>query len=385
MVASSNYEQYTPFTRVAPLEPEGFQSSEEESDILSPIFDQPRTAFLPMGCAFISRSPAEPSQFRSSLLHKDRYQSIASDCLLPHDSLIAPPHNSQYYVQSQGFGAHHHGYPKEPPNTAINYNASVQLRTQSFTSSAYELAMAHCSPLLMNSTLNRFTTSVDIPSSTPHINPSHFHLSHPPTIASAPIPQAPLVSPADTVDPPTSITAVASTDTSIISSSRAGPARNVSSGVIACQQWCVVICPIHKKSRPWTNPKTWAVSLVGHARFGVILLAQSVRIVSSVVMNAYTIKYQSDGGQINGLGHGSAPARSVNRMDLNPSQRKNGDLTQSAKMPPFMQVLISMRSLPWPYRCSALLNTRPARLTPNSLPHPRHLLTLPHRSIRITM
>jgi hypothetical protein len=250
MVASSNYEQCTPFTRSAPLEPEGFQSSEEESEILSPVFDQPRTAFLPMGCAFISRSPSEPSQFRSSLLHKDRYQSIASDCLLPHDSLIDSPHNSQYYVQSQGLGAHHHGYPKEPPNTAISYTASVQLRTQSFTSSAYELAMAHCSPLLMNSALTRFTTSVDIPSSSPHINPSHFHLSRPPTIASAPIPQAPLVSSADTVDPPTSITAVASTDSSIISSSRAGPARNVSSGVIACQQWCVAHLPDSQKVPP---------------------------------------------------------------------------------------------------------------------------------------
>jgi hypothetical protein len=256
MVASSNHEQYTPFPRVTPFEPEGFQSSasEAESEILSPVFDQPRTAFLPMDCAFTSRSPSEPSQFPSSLLHKGRYQSIASDCLLPHDGLIAPPHSSQHYVQSQGFGAHHHGYPKEPPNTAISYNASVQLRTQSFTSSAYELAMANCSPLLMNSATNRFSTSVDIPPSIPHTTPSHFHLSHPPTIASVPLPQPPLGSPVDAVDPPTSATPVASTDLSITSSSRAGPPRSLSSGVIACQQWYVVICLVHKKSRSCTYP-----------------------------------------------------------------------------------------------------------------------------------
>ncbi|KAH9969311.1 hypothetical protein BGW80DRAFT_1335542 [Lactifluus volemus] len=231
MVASSNHEQYTPFPRVTPFEPEGFQSSasEAESEILSPVFDQPRTAFLPMDC---------------------RYQSIASDFLLPHDGLIAPPHSSQYYVQSQGFGAHHHGYPKEPPNTAISYNASVQLRTQSFTSSAYELAMANCSPLLMNSATNRFSTSIDIPPSVPHTTPSHFHLSHPPTIASVLPPQPPLGSPVDAVDPPTSATPVASTDLSITSSSRAGPSRSLSSGVIACQQ-----CRSRKIRCDSTRPK----------------------------------------------------------------------------------------------------------------------------------
>ncbi|KAI0249633.1 hypothetical protein BJV78DRAFT_1155707 [Lactifluus subvellereus] len=110
--------------------------------------------------------------------------------------------------------------------------------------------MVHCSPLLMNSALNRFTTSVDIPSSAPQINPSHLHLSHPPTTPSAPIPQTPLGSPPDTVDPSTSATAVAGTDPSITSSSRAGPARNASSGVIACQQ-----CRSRKIRCDSTRPK----------------------------------------------------------------------------------------------------------------------------------
>ena len=322
------------------------------------------------------------SQPRSSLLHKARYQSIASECLLPHDSLIAPPYNSQYY---QGLGTHHHdGYPKEPPNTAIGYNASAQLRTQSFTSSAYELAMVHSSPLLMNSALNRFTTSVDIPSSAPQINPSHHHLSHPPTTASAPIPQTPLGSPPDTVDPSTSATAVATTDPSITSPSRAGPARNASSGVIACQQWCVVVCLVHKKSRSWAYPLL-AVSLVGHARFGATLLAQCVRIVSSGVTIAYTTKSPSDEGQTNALAHENAPARSVNRMDLNPSRRRNGELTQSTRTPLPVQGLISMRLLPWPCRCSVLPTRLPGRLIPSSPPHPLHSLTPPHRSTKTTM
>lgn len=171
---------------------------------------------------------------------KARYQPIAPDCLLPHDSLIAPPRNSQCYVQSQGFGAHHHGYPKEPPNTAMGYNASVQSHSQSFTSSAYELAMPHCFPLLMNSALNRTTTSLDVPSSASHINPSHFHLSHLPPTTSAPLPQAPLSTATDTLDPSTSVIAHSDADASVASSSRAGPSRNTSSGVIACRQWCVI-------------------------------------------------------------------------------------------------------------------------------------------------
>jgi hypothetical protein len=171
---------------------------------------------------------------------KARYQPIAPDCLLPHDSLIAPPRNSQCYVQSQGFGAHHHGYPKEPPNTAMGYNASVQSHSQSFTSSAYELAMPHCFPLLMNSALNRTSTSLDVPSSASHINPSHFHLSHPPPTTSAPLPQAPSSTATDTLDPSTSVIAHSNADASVASSSRAGPSRNTSSGVIACRQWCVI-------------------------------------------------------------------------------------------------------------------------------------------------
>ncbi len=171
-----------------------------------------------------------------SVLHKARYQPKASDCLLPHDSLIAHPYNSQCYVQSQGFGAHHHGYPKEPPNTAMGYNASVQSHPQSFTSSAYELAMPHCFPLLMYSALNRSSASVDVPSSASQINPSHFHLS--PT-SGAPIPQTPLSTPTDTIDTSTSAIARQNADASVASSSRAGPPRNTCSGVIACRQWCV--------------------------------------------------------------------------------------------------------------------------------------------------
>ncbi len=177
-----------------------------------------------------------------SVLHIARYQSIASECLLPHDALIAPPYNSQYYVQSHRFGAHHHSYPKEPPNTAMTYNASVQSESysQSFTSSAYELAMPHHYPLLMNLALDRSTTSLDVPSSASHINPSHFHLSHPPAATGGPVPQAPLNFPTDTIDPSAPAIPVPTPDGSVASSSRAGPPRYVSSGVIACRQWCVI-------------------------------------------------------------------------------------------------------------------------------------------------
>ncbi|KAI9455242.1 hypothetical protein BJY52DRAFT_1280837 [Lactarius psammicola] len=237
MVASSNYEQYSPFPKgVVPPELEGCQSSEEESELHSPFFDQPLTAFL----------PTEP-----------RYQSIAPASILPPDSLIAPPHNSQYYAQSQGFGAHLDEYPKEPPNTAMTYNTSVQLRTQSFTSSAYELAMPHCFPSLMNPAFNRFTTSVDASPSAPQIAPStsHFNLSHPSSSTpSAPIPQPPLASPlalVDTVDPPKPAAPPGLPDASGASPSpRPGPARNVSSGVIACRQ-----CRSRKIRCDSTRPK----------------------------------------------------------------------------------------------------------------------------------
>ncbi|KAF8267650.1 hypothetical protein EI94DRAFT_1700825 [Lactarius quietus] len=224
MVASANYEQYSPFRRgVIPLELEGFQSSEEESELHSPVFDQPLTAFL----------PTEPSA-----------------SLLPPDSLIAPPHNAQYYAQSQGFGAHIDDYPKEPPNTAMTYNSSVQLRTQSFTSSAYELAMPHF-PSLMNPAFNRLATSVDAPTSVPQIAPStsHFNLSHQssPT-SSAPVPPPPLAS-LETVDPPKPAAPPGLTD--VPSSPRTGTAsRNVSSGVIACRQ-----CRSRKIRCDSTRPK----------------------------------------------------------------------------------------------------------------------------------
>jgi hypothetical protein len=175
-----------------------------------------------------------------TVLHKARYQSIASDYLLPHDALIAPPYNSQYDEQSQRCEAHHHAYPKEPPDTAMTYNASVQSHSQSFTSSAYELAMPQCYPLLMNLAFNGSTTSVDVPSSVPYINPSHFHLSHPSPTTGGPVPQAPLNSPAETIDPSAPTIQVPNPDASVASSSRAGPPRYVSSGVIACRQWCVI-------------------------------------------------------------------------------------------------------------------------------------------------
>ncbi len=177
-----------------------------------------------------------------SVLRKAPYQSIASDCLLPHDPLIAPPYNSQYYVQSHRFGAHHHAYPKEPPNTAMTYNASTQSYSQSFTSSAYELAMPHCHPLL--------TTSVDLPSSAPHINPSHFHLSHPSTATGGPVPHASLSTTADPIDPSAPAIPVPNPDASVASSSRAGHPRYVSSGVIACRQWCVIARTLYKSKGP---------------------------------------------------------------------------------------------------------------------------------------
>ncbi len=187
-----------------------------------------------------------PAHLISCHSHKARYQSIASASLLPPDSLIAPPPTSQYYTPpSQGFGTTLDDYPKEPPSTAMTYNTSVQLRTQSFTSSAYELAMSHCFPSVMNPAFNRFTTSVGAPHSAPQIPPStsHFKLSHPSSSStstpSAPIPQPPLISPplvlVDNVDH------AKSADTSGAPlSPKPGPARNASSGVIACRQWCVI-------------------------------------------------------------------------------------------------------------------------------------------------
>jgi hypothetical protein len=56
MVASANYEQYTPFPSTIPLDPDGFQSSEEESELHSPIFEHTLATFLPMECASIRRS-----------------------------------------------------------------------------------------------------------------------------------------------------------------------------------------------------------------------------------------------------------------------------------------------------------------------------------------
>ena len=193
-----------------------------------------------------------------TVLHKARYQSIASDSLLPHDALIAPPYNSQYYVHSQRSGLHHHAYPKEPPNTAMTYNAPVQSYSQSFTSSAYELAMPHGHPLLMNLALNGSTTSVDVPSSAPYISPSHFHLSHPSAATGGPVPQAPLNSPTGTIDP-----SEPNPDASVASSSRAGPPRYVSSGVIACRQWCVIALPFINQKVPL--PKTHIFVKLGGA------------------------------------------------------------------------------------------------------------------------
>ncbi|KAI0283220.1 hypothetical protein BC826DRAFT_920716 [Russula brevipes] len=81
----------------------------------------------------------------------------------------------------------------------------------------------------MNSALSRSTTSVDVPPSVPQISSSsHFHPSHPSATPGAPIP------PTDTIDPSTSV--LNDDDPSVPSSSRGGPPRNASSGVIACRQ-----------------------------------------------------------------------------------------------------------------------------------------------------
>ncbi|KAH9993528.1 hypothetical protein BJV77DRAFT_349039 [Russula vinacea] len=96
--------------------------------------------------------------------------------------------------------------------------------------------MPHYYPLLMNLALNRSTTSVDVSSSAPHINPSHFHLSHPSAASSGPVPQPPLSAPPDTIDPSAPAIPVPNPDPSVASSPRAGPSRYVSSGVIACRQ-----------------------------------------------------------------------------------------------------------------------------------------------------
>ena len=162
----------------------------------------------------------------------------------------------------------------------MTYNSSVQLRTQSFTSSAYELAMPHF-PSLMNPAFNRFPTSVDAPLSVPQIatSTSHFNSSHPSSsTTSAPVPHPPLVSPLilDTVDTPKPAAPSAVADASAAPSSpRPGPAsRNVSSGVIACRQWCVTSRPFcsflvafHSKSPASTTRfHSLPVSIVGLAR-----------------------------------------------------------------------------------------------------------------------
>ncbi|KAH9047825.1 hypothetical protein EDB84DRAFT_1434715, partial [Lactarius hengduanensis] len=162
-----------------------------------PIFLSPtlRSGAAHTGCLparlLFARGPAQlalPDLAATSFLPTEPPASI-----LPPDSLIAPPHNSQHYAQSQGFGARLDEYPKEPPNTAMTYNTSVQLRTQSFTSSAYEIAMPHF-PSLMNPAFNRYSNSAGTPPSA-QIAPSTspFNLSHPSSsTASAPIPQPPL-------------------------------------------------------------------------------------------------------------------------------------------------------------------------------------------------
>ncbi|KAH9029572.1 hypothetical protein EDB85DRAFT_2250787 [Lactarius pseudohatsudake] len=162
-----------------------------------PIFLSPtlRSGAAHTGCLparlLFARGPAQlalPDLAATSFLPTEPPASI-----LPPNSLIAPPHNSQHYAQSQGFGARLDEYPKEPPNTAMTYNTSVQLRTQSFTSSAYKIAMPHF-PSLMNPAFNRYSNSAGAPPSA-QIAPSTspFNLSHPSSsTASAPIPQPPL-------------------------------------------------------------------------------------------------------------------------------------------------------------------------------------------------
>ena len=54
MVTSRNYEQYTPIPRA--VEPKGYPSSEEESELHSPLLEEPLAASLPMECTSISRS-----------------------------------------------------------------------------------------------------------------------------------------------------------------------------------------------------------------------------------------------------------------------------------------------------------------------------------------
>jgi hypothetical protein len=229
--------------------------------------------------------------------------------------------------------------------------------------------MPHYYPLLMNLALNR-STSVDVSSSAPHINPSHFHLSHPSAATSGPVPQPPLSTPADTIDPSAPTIPVPDPDPSVASSSRAGPSRYVSSGVIACRQWCVIAPPLYEPKSPTSY---WAVSLVGHARFAATLLAQIVKTVLNGVTNVYMIKYPNDGGPISGLAHANAPARKDNRMDLILSQRKSSVLIQSTRAAPLTLVIISMRSPPWPCRYLVPRNRKPARLTLSPPPHPPRL------------
>ena len=83
MVASLNYDQYTPFPRALPIEPEGFQSSEEDSEPQSPLFEQPLAASLPMECASISRSipsSAHLSSPQSPISDNSLRWPIASRC-----------------------------------------------------------------------------------------------------------------------------------------------------------------------------------------------------------------------------------------------------------------------------------------------------------------
>jgi hypothetical protein len=239
----------------------------------------------------------------------------------------------------------------------------------------------------MNLALNG-STSADLPSSAPHISSSHFHLSHPSPATGGPLPQPPLNSPADTRDPSAPAIQGPNPDSSVASSSRAGPPRYVSSGVIACRQWCVIaLSPSSIRTKcPLIFVNFAAVFPAGHARFAATLPAQIAKIVLNGATNAYMTWCPNDGGPISGLARANAPARSDNRMDLILSQRKSSVLILSTRAPPPMPVTISMKSPPWPCRCLVPGNTSLARLTLNPPPHLPHLqIPLHPTTMRRTM
>ncbi|TFY66432.1 hypothetical protein EVG20_g4654 [Dentipellis fragilis] len=203
MVASVNDDLYTPFPRV--LTDEGFQSSEEGSELHSPVFDQPFNHFSPAA----------------------RYHSTSAVHQLPTLATNVIPSAFDHH--------HHHSWPAEQynyvnggpqiieslklPATALNiYNSD--LRVPSFTTSAVSLGSP---PRLApeDTTYEDYTVSIDAS--------SHIPMSHSSTT------RASALSLTTADEPQASSSGMASTEASTSRASRA-QRKDASNIVIACRQ-----------------------------------------------------------------------------------------------------------------------------------------------------